>query len=188
MYVCIEEYNKMLLIEARIREKYYSTFNSILKNEDYYFYKRTKRPPKDPINSLISFGNTLLYNWIAREIYKTTLDIRIAYLHASNNRYESLNLDVSEIFKPIIVDRIIFSLINKKMLNVNLHFENNNQGVYLNKEGKSIFIKEFYCKLKEKIKIKNELVTYEMLMRKEIYKLLGHINGENNQYKAFRYY
>ena len=58
---CIEEYNKMLLIEARIREKYYSTFNSILKNEEYYFSKRTKRPPKDPINSLISFGNTLLY-------------------------------------------------------------------------------------------------------------------------------
>ena len=103
-----EEYNKILLLEARIREIYYSTFNLILKNKDYYFYKRTKRPPEDPINSLISFGNTLLYNYIAKEIYKTTLDIRIAFLHASNNRYESLNLDISEVFKPIIVDRVIF--------------------------------------------------------------------------------
>ena len=183
-----EEYNKILLLEARIREIYYSTFNLILKNKDYYFYKRTKRPPEDPINSLISFGNALLYNYIAKEIYKTTLDIRIAFLHASNNRYESLNLDISEVFKPIIVDRVIFSLINKKMINAKVHFEKNNQAVYLNKEGKTIFIREFYEKLKEALKSKNGAITYEMLIRKEIYKLLNYINGETKDYKAFKYY
>lgn len=112
----IKEYNKLLLLEARAREIYYSTFNKIIKNNQFAFIKRTKRPPKDRINCLISFGNALLYNFIAKEIYKTTLDIRIAYLHASNNRYESLNLDIADIFKPVIVDKIIFSLINKKLL------------------------------------------------------------------------
>lgn len=119
---------------------------------------------------------------------KTTLDIRIAFLHASNNRYESLNLDISEVFKPIIVDRVIFSLINKKMINAKVHFEKNNQAVYLNKEGKTIFIREFYEKLKEALKSKNGAITYEMLIRKEIYKLLNYINGETKDYKAFKYY
>ena len=64
------EYQNLLLIEARIRENYYSCFNQILKNKDFYFYVRSKRPPKDAINSLISFGNTLLYNFLQKKFIK----------------------------------------------------------------------------------------------------------------------
>lgn len=183
----INEYNKLLLTEARIREIYYSCFNMILKQVDFYFYKRTKRPPKDNINSLISFGNTILYNIIAKEIYKTTLDIRIGYLHSSNNRYETLNLDIAEIFKPIIVDRLIFKLINKKILNTSLHFENKNDGVFLNDEGKKVFIKNFYEKIRENIKCRNGMITYETIMRKEIYKFINFVNN-NERYKPYIYY
>lgn len=183
----LESYYKLLLTEARIREIYYSSFNSIIKNEKFYFEKRSKRPPKDRINCLISFGNTLLYNFIAKEIYKTTLDIRIAYLHASNNRYESLNLDIADIFKPVIVDKIIFSLINKKIINADSHFDITNEKVYLNYEGRQIFIKAFQKKLRETINYENKTMTYEGIIRKEVYGLLNHING-NKKYRAFRYY
>ena len=74
------------------------------------------------------------------------------------------------------------------MINAKVHFEKNNQAVYLNKEGKTIFIREFYEKLKEALKSKNGAITYEMLIRKEIYKLLNYINGETKDYKAFKYY
>lgn len=66
----IEEFNKcrdvdgLLLIEARCRQEYYQAFNTILNNNDFVFTKRSKRPPMDEINALISFGNTLLYNKI----------------------------------------------------------------------------------------------------------------------------
>ena len=58
----------------------------------------------------------LLYNILAFKINKSPLGIRIGYLHATNQRMESLNLDVSEIFKPLTTGRVIFSLINKHML------------------------------------------------------------------------
>ena len=183
----IKEHEKLLLCEARIKGIYYSCFNEILQNEKFKFIKRSKRPPQDPINALISFGNTLLYNYIAKEIYKTKLDIRIAYLHSSNNRYESLNLDLANIFKPIIVDKIIFKLINKKIINDRLHFENINGGVYLTGEGKNIVINEFYKKIKDITTIGNNKMSYEKIIRKEIYKLSNSIMNEE-KYKAFKYY
>ena len=183
----IKEHEKLLLCEARIKGIYYSCFNEILQNEKFKFIKRSKRPPQDPINALISFGNILLYNYIAKEIYKTKLDIRIAYLHSSNNRYESLNLDLADIFKPIIVDKIIFKLINKKIINDRLHFENINGGGYLTGEGKNIVINEFYKKIKDITTIGNNKMSYEKIIRKEIYKLSNSIMNEE-KYKAFKYY
>lgn len=76
--------------------------------------------PKDPqnneLNTLISFGKSLLYTTVLSEIYKTHLDPTIAYLHTTNNRRFTLNLDIAEIFKPIIVDRLIFTLINRRKI------------------------------------------------------------------------
>ena len=183
----IKEHEKLLLCEARIKGIYYSCFNEILQNEKFKFIKRSKRPPQDPINALISFGNTLLYNYIAKEIYKTKLDIRIAYLHSSNNRYESLNLDLADIFKPIIVDKMIFKLINKKIINDRLHFENINGGVYLTGEGKNIVINEFYKKIKDITTIGNNKMSYEKIIRKEIYKLINSIDNDE-KFRAFKYY
>ena len=66
---------------------------------------------------MISFGNTLLYQRMANEINRTSLDIRIGMVHAAGTRPESLNLDLADLFKPILVDRTIFTLVNSKMLN-----------------------------------------------------------------------
>ena len=67
----------LLTIEARARQLYYSLFHEIIDDPAFRFTKRTRRPPKDPLNALISFGNVFLYNCIATDIQKTSLDIRI---------------------------------------------------------------------------------------------------------------
>ena len=84
----------LILTEGQIQNIYYACLNDILPNDDFQFVKCTKRPPTDSLNSLISFGNTILYRKIANEIYKSRLDIRIGFLHSTNRRYESLNLDI----------------------------------------------------------------------------------------------
>ena len=95
---------ELLLIEARARQKYYGCFNVMINKDQFHFAKRTKRPPKDEINALISFGNVYLYSRIAQMIRKSSLDIRISFVHTALKRYENLNLDIAVIFKPIIVD------------------------------------------------------------------------------------
>jgi CRISPR-associated endonuclease Cas1 subtype I-B len=176
----------LLLQEARMRELYYSSYNIILNNPEFKFTKRTRRPPKDALNAMISFGNTLIYQKIANEIYKTKLDIRISYLHSATRRYENLNLDISEILKPILVDKIIFSLINKRIIDVKVHFEKINNGVYLNKEGKYIFIDQLNKKLNSIITINNKKISYQEILRLEVLKLLRYFKY-NEEYEPFKY-
>lgn len=177
--------DKMMAIEGNIRETYYRAFDFILENEDFVFDKRTRRPPKNNLNTLISFGNSMLYTIVLSEIYNTHLDPRIGYLHTSNNRRFTLNLDVAEIFKPILVDRVIFTLISRKML-TNKHFDKKADGIILKDEGRKIFIQEMDSRLQRTIDYKKlgKQVSYRRLIRLELYKLEKHLIGEQ-EYEPF---
>lgn len=177
----------LLLLEARAKQKYLQSWDDMVKNENFIFEKRTRRPPRNPLNALISFGNVFLYRRIATEIYKTPLDIRIGFVHATNNRSESLNLDIAEIFKPIIVDRAIFTVIHNMKITAMEHFErDSSDGVYLNKEGKRIFILELEHKLYQKLSVDGKSVTYDTLIRNEIRKVLQMVQHDE-KYKPFKY-
>ena len=170
--------SQLMGIEGNAREIYYSAFNEIINREDFHFQKREKRPPTNYMNTMISFGNSLLYTTILSEIFKTHLDPRVGYLHESNQRRFSLNLDISEIFKPIIVDRVIFKLVNRNQIN-KTHFSQIVGGIKLSETGKKIFIREFENTLKTTIyhqKLRRN-VSYRTLLRLEVYKLEKHILG-----------
>ena len=153
----------------------------------FEFTKRTRRPPRDPLNALISFGNVFLYNRIATEIQKTSLDIRIGFVHATNRRCQSLNLDIADLFKPLIVDRAIFTIINRHMIHASEHFEKNEDGgIYLNKEGKQIFINELENKVYQKQTEENLLRTYDTRIREEINKIFRFVCYDE-KYKPFKY-
>ncbi|MGC9069058.1 MAG: type I-B CRISPR-associated endonuclease Cas1b [Thermoprotei archaeon] len=174
----VKTIEELMAIEGNSREEYYKTFNIIIKDPNFHYEKREKKPPKSRLDSLISFGNGLLYTTVLGEIYKTHLDPRIGFLHTTNFRKFSLNLDVAEIFKPLIVDRIIFTLINKNMLDEN-SFMRELDGLYLNQKGKSIFIQEYDKKLKQPVKLKSSLKrSYRRIIRIELYKIEKHLIGE----------
>ena len=178
-------YEKLLLLEAQARCAYYDCFDDFLRREDFRFEKRTRRPPKNEVNALISFGNTVLYNYIATEIQKSPLDVRIGFLHATGNRAKSLNLDFAEIFKPLIVDRTIFSLINKGELSAKHFTESSNGAFYLSPEGKRVFLRAFYNKLDTEITVKSATLTYRDIITEEVRKLVRHFRGSET-YKAYR--
>lgn len=176
----------LMLTEARMRETYFSCFDSILHADGFKFERRSRRPPKNEVNAMISFGNTILYGYIADAIQKTDLDIRIAFLHSANRRSQSLNLDIAELFKPIIIDRLIFSLINKHIIVANKHFTANDDGsVLLNREGKSVFISAFKDKLSQKIDVKGEKLSYAQMISREVWNLRGYIL-QGDKYTPFK--
>ncbi|NLM43429.1 MAG: type I-B CRISPR-associated endonuclease Cas1 [Clostridiales bacterium] len=176
---------QLMALEGNIRDEYYTCFNDILKNKDFKFTHRSKRPPLDNINCLISFGNSIIYTTILGEIYQTQLDPRIGYLHSTNERRFTLNLDLAEIFKPIIVDRTIFSLLNKGVITTK-DFEKEFKGILISDKGKKKFIEEYNGKLDAVIKhprLKTN-VSYKRLIRLELYKIQKHIT-EGEKYKGF---
>ncbi len=171
---------ELMALEGNARNEYYKAFDLITENDFFQFDIRSKRPPKNRMNALISFGNSIMYTAVLSEIYKTHLDPRIGFLHTSNFRRFSLNLDLAEIFKPLVVDRVIFTLVNKKMLNPKM-FEEKLSKILLNDKGKKIFIEELENRFKSTIKHKKlkRNVSYRQLILLEAYKLEKHLMGEN---------
>ena len=176
---------QVMAIEGNIKNTYYEAFDDIINNKTFEFVERTRRPPKNRINALISFANSIIYTCCLGEIYQTHLDPRIGYLHTTNFRRFTLNLDVAEIFKPVIGDRTIFSIINKGILKAN-HFEKGLKGTVLNESGRKIFLKELENTFSRTIKHGNlkRKVSYRRLIRLELYKLEKHFMGEKD-YKPF---
>ncbi len=181
----VESITVLMTKEANIRFAYFSAFDHIIKNNQFVFDKRTIRPPRNEVNSMISFGNTLLYNYFSTAISKHNLDIRISYLHSAKKPRYNLNLDLAEMFKPAIIDRLNFRLINKHMIDVNLHFETNGGGVFLNDEGKRLYLQQFTQMMIKQHKVSGDVITnFTTLIDREIATFKKAVSAAN-AYKPF---
>lgn len=178
--------DELMGTEGMIRQTYYDAFNLIL--NDFEMGNRTKQPPQNEVNALISFGNMMCYTLCLRAIHQTQLNPTISYLHTPGERRYSLALDISEIFKPIIVDRTIFRVLNKHEIQ-DKHFEKKLNKCLLNLSGKKIFVKAFEERLNETIQHRalGRKVSYRHLVKLECYKLSKHLLGME-MYKPFKMY
>jgi len=168
-----EGIKQILSIEGRVWLKFYSSFKHFLP-EDFVLNKRVKRPPDNPINALISFGNTLLYTKTISAIYNTHLNQTISFLHEPSESRFSLSLDLCEVFKPILVFKTIFELVGRKKLQVTKHFDKSLNYALLNENGKKIFIEAFETRLNETFKHANlnRQTTYKNAIKLDGYKLI----------------
>lgn len=167
---------EVMAIEGEVWQKFYSNFKYFLP-EDFIMNKRVRRPPDNPINAMISFGNTLLYTKTISAIYRTHLDQRISFLHEPSEGRFSLSLDISEAFKPVIVYKTIFDLVNNKKITVSKHFDKKVNYCLLNEEGRNIFISAFEERL-ESVFIHPTLkrkVSYRTAIKLYCYKLIKFI-------------
>lgn len=177
--------SELMSAEGEAWERFYSAFKYFLP-EDFVMNKRVKRPPDNPINALISFGNTLLYTKTVSAIYRTHLDQRISFLHEPAEQRFSLSLDLSEVFKPVIVYKTIFELVNNRRIQVEKHFEKNLNYCVLNDEGRKIFIEAFETRIESVFKhpkLKRN-VSYRTAIKLDCYKLIKFIL-ENKDFKPF---
>jgi CRISPR-associated protein Cas1 len=167
---------QVLFIEGQIWSRFYDSFKYFLP-EDFLINKRVKRPPDNPMNALISFGNTILYTKTISAIYHTHLNQSVSFLHSPREGRFSLCLDLCEAFKPIIVFKSIFDLVGRKKLQVSKHFDKRLNYALLNEEGKKVFIEEFMNRLEETFlhpKLKRK-VSYGHCLKLDGYKLIKFI-------------
>ena len=176
--------DELMGIEGNIRKNYYEAFELII--NDFSMGGRSYKPPLNEVNALISFGNMMCYSQCLRAIHQTQLNPTISFLHEPGERRFSLSLDLAEIFKPLLVDRVIFKVTNKKMIQ-SLHFEESLNRVILKANGKRIFVQAFEDRLRETIahRTLNRSVSYKHLIKLECYKLQKHLL-EIEEYKPFK--
>ncbi|ACV11625.1 CRISPR-associated protein Cas1 [Halorhabdus utahensis DSM 12940] len=171
-------------VEASARRAYYAIFDQILPDA-FVFGGRKYNPPNNKVNSLISFGNSLVYANIVSAIRATALDPTISYLHEPGERRYSLALDLADLFKPVLTDRVVFRLVNRGQLSDD-DFDSEMNACLLTESGRETFSKEFEQTLDRTIEHPNlnRKVSYQYLLRVEAYKLKKHLlTGES--YESF---
>jgi CRISPR-associated protein Cas1 len=172
---CSPSIQKLMGIEGNIRKKYYEALDSII--PDWIAIGRREfYPPSNPGNAIMSFLNSLAYSSCLTEIYYTQLDPTISFLHEPGTQRFSLSLDLAEIFKPALTDRIMLKLINRGELKSE-HFDGKLGNTVLSESGKKLVLKSFQEKVQDTVMHRGlkRKVTYRTLIRLECYKILNDI-------------
>lgn len=179
--VTVEE---LMGLEGNIRQVYYTAYESIVR--DFTMEGRSKRPPANEVNTLISYGNMICYSLCLSQLYHTQLNPTISFLHEPGTRRYSLALDLAEIFKPILVDRTIFRVLNKREVQAGDFAIELNRCV-LKESGKKAFVRAWEERLNETIRHRTlkKHVSYKHLVKLECYKLSKHILGME-EYRPFK--
>jgi CRISPR-associated protein Cas1 len=171
----VRDMNEAMGVEASARRSYYAAFETVLP-EEFDMGTREYNPPPNPVNALISYGNSLVYASIVSAIRATALDPAISFLHEPGERRYSLALDIADLFKPLLADRIIFRVVNRGQVRID-DFESELDACLLDDEGRKTYTKAFEETLDETIDHPrlNKKVSYQYLLRIEAYKLKKHL-------------
>ena len=133
-----------------IASKYYfSKFNAVL-DDEFNFDGRNRRPPKDPINSMLSFGYCLLLNNVLTALYLNGFDPYIGFFHSVQYGKVSLALDLIEEFRQVIIDRLIKSLVNREMITKGDFIKKENK-VLMKDKARNLFLESYEEKLETTI-------------------------------------
>lgn len=155
---------------------YFSLFGKMI-DANFTFDKRVRRPPTDPINSLLSFGYTLLFYDVYSAVGQVGLDPYLNLLHEVKYGRPSIALDLMEEYRPIIIDLLVLMLVNKKMIKPDDFYTGDDDGgVFISDKGRRTFIEQYERRLNQKIQYQNgrrrELLTYRRTIIKQAYLLI----------------
>ena len=140
--------------EGEAASLYFSVFDDMIlqQKDSFYFDGRNKRPPMDRVNAVLSFVYTLLANNTASALESVGLDPYVGFLHTDRPGRISLALDVMEELRPVMADRFVLSLINKRIINADGFVVRENGSVEMSDETRKIILTQWQNRRQEKIK------------------------------------
>jgi CRISP-associated protein Cas1 len=179
-------YGRLQGLEGSGTAHYFNSFKHLL-NKPNLFNGRTRRPPRDPVNALLSYGYTILLNQILSAICTVGLDPYIGYLHSTKHGKPALALDLMEEFRPLIVDSVVISLFNNSILKEK-HFKKELGGAYrLNNYGRRTFLTKLEARFDETITHPtfNYKATYRRSLELQTRLLAKYLQNEIPAYPPF---
>lgn len=150
--------------EGMLTREYFRHWQSFLPS-DFPFEKRSSRPPRNAVNTCISFGSVLLYSEVVNLLHQTGLDPSIGCLHATENGRFSLALDLIEPFRPAFVEALTLRLLNLRQLRAT-HFQQRDGGVFLNTEGMALYLEQYEARIRDEFRPTN--TEHRTFMRREL--------------------
>ena len=150
----VDSIQSLLGIEGAIAAAYFGRFSTLLKPRDFDsqwdFNGRNRRPPRDPVNALLSFGYAMLAKDCAVALLAEGLDPWWGLYHQPRHGRAALALDIMEPFRPAVVDSAVISAINTGMVQKS-SFDSGSNGCILKAEGRKAFIRAYDARLDQLI-------------------------------------
>lgn len=176
-------------VEGELASRYFSVLDDLIINQkdSFYFHSRSRRPPLDRMNALLSFAYTILVGECANALESVGLDSYVGFMHRDRPGRQSLALDLMEELRAIMADRFVLTLINAKVIQ-DIHFEDQqDKAVLLNDKGRKQFFTAWQAH-------KKEVITHPFLKEKMAWGLVPYaqalllartIRGDIDQYPPF---
>lgn len=175
--------------EGEAASIYFGVFNELIlqQKKDFQFQGRTKRPPMDTVNAMLSFAYTLLTNQIMSALECVGLDLCVGYLHTERPGRSSLALDMVEELRSVMADRFVLSLINKKIISGKNFTKKENGAVLMDDELRKKFLTEWQNRKKEVIThpYLREKVEWGMVPYVQAMLLARYLRGDLDEYPVF---
>ncbi len=167
----VDDLDSLRGYEGITAARYFPAFGQLITNTNFEFSLRNRQPPTDPINSLLSFGYTLLFNNVMSFIVAEGLSPYIGNLHYGEKQKPYLAFDLMEEFRSVIVDSLILNIINHSLLKpTDFELIPSTGGVYLHQSARRIFLKQFETRMNEEISHPDLLsqVTYRHAIQLQV--------------------
>lgn len=191
-------------VEGRAAAIYFRMLGTCARQREFHFTRRTRRPPKDAANALLSFGYTLLGSIAEAAVLRAGLDPLFGALHAPSYGRPSLMLDLIEEFRPVVVDALMLRLINRREVGPEdfeiartdpdeIWAENEEgavtegEGVWLNETGRRVFFRAWGRRLRD-VQLyppRNQRLMLEEIVRQQVYHFARVLLGEDDHYESF---
>ena len=175
--------------EGEAAAAYFGVFDELIlqQKKEFFFQGRSKRPPMDNVNALLSFVYTLLANMISSALECVGLDPYVGYFHTDRPGRASLSFDIIEEFRPALADRFVLSLINKKLVNGKGFKKKENGAVIMTDDTKRIVLTEWQNRKKETLThpFLKEKIEWGMAPYVQALLLARYLRGDLDGYPPF---
>lgn len=184
-----EDINKVRGIEGQAASIYFEVFGHLItvdKNE-FAFAGRTRRPPRDRVNALLSFTYALLASDCTSAASGVGLDPQLGYLHGIRPGRPALALDLMEELRPCLSDRLVLNLINRRQIRAEHFEERPGHSVLLNEAGRRIVVVEYQKRKQEEVRhpLLKEKVPLGLVPHLQARLLARHLRGDSPEYPPF---
>lgn len=169
--------------EGNAARHYFAAFGKMVRRE-FYFSKRSKRPPKDPVNALLSLGYTLLYNEMHTATEAVGLDPYLGFMHEVDYGHAALASDLCEEFR-FIVDALVLGLVNRGELKRDDFQESAEGGWYLVDTARKKFYAAYERKIRSEISHEGQTITYRRLFFNQAEQLARVVRNEQGRYEPY---
>ncbi|MEC2709667.1 type I-C CRISPR-associated endonuclease Cas1c [Bacillus thuringiensis] len=184
-----EDLERLRGLEGQAATRYNKIFNQMIlqQKEDFYFNRRSRRPPLDNVNAMLSFAYTLLANDMTSALEGVGLDAYVGFLHRDRPGRVSLALDVIEELRGVYADKFVLSLINKRVINKGDFFQKENGAVIMTDEARKKFITAWQNKKQEKIThpYLGEKISWGLVPHAQALLLARYLRNDLDEYPPF---